>query len=87
MNHTYIAAKKLQDEGGHTAVDSNEDVDAGQDHIGRAGDLKEERRGVHQRSYGPAVEGQTQQHRIQSFRLMEESQIQQQAAGKYFAGN
>lgn len=51
MIHAYIATKKLQDEGGHAAVDSNEDVDAGEDHVGRAGDLKEERCWVHQRSY------------------------------------
>lgn len=29
MIHPYIATKKLQDEGGHAAIDSNEDVDAG----------------------------------------------------------
>lgn len=65
MIHAYIAAKKLQDEGGHAAVDPNQDVDAGQHHVSRAGDLKEEGCWVHQRSYGPAVRRQTQ-HRVKS---------------------
>lgn len=57
--HTYVTTKKLQDEGGHAAVDSDQDVDAGQDHVGRAGDFKEERCWIHQRSYGPAVQRNT----------------------------
>lgn len=29
MVHAYIAPKKLQDKGGHAAIDPNEDVDTG----------------------------------------------------------
>lgn len=58
-HYTYIATEKLQDEGGHTAIDSNEDVDAGQDDVGCARDLKEERCWIHQRSYGPAAQRHT----------------------------
>ncbi len=53
-NFTYVAAKKLQNEGGDAAVDSYQDVHAGQNHVGRAGDLEEERGRVHQRGDGPA---------------------------------
>lgn len=54
-----MVAEQLHDEGGDAAVDANEDVDAGQDHVGRAGDLEEEGGRVHEGRDGPAGE-QTQ---------------------------
>lgn len=53
---THIVAKQLHDEGGDAPVDADEDVDAGEDHVGRAGDLEEEGGRVHQRGDGPAGE-------------------------------
>ena len=50
---THVVPKQLHDEGGDAAVDADEDVDAGEDHVGRAGDGEEERRRVHQRGDGP----------------------------------
>lgn len=49
----YIASKQLQHERGDAAVDSYQNVHAGQDHVGCAGDLKEERGRVHQGGDGP----------------------------------
>lgn len=46
---TYIASKQLQDKCGHTAVDPYQYVDARQNHVGSARDLKEEGGWVHQR--------------------------------------
>lgn len=51
---THIVTKQLHDEGGDTSVDADEDVDAGEDNIGCAGDLEEEGGRVHQGSDGPA---------------------------------
>lgn len=51
----YIASKQLQYKCGDAAVDSYQYVNAGQNHVGRAGDLKEERGGVHQRGDGPSA--------------------------------
>lgn len=50
---THVVPKQLHDKGGDAAVDANEDVDAGEDHVCRAGDFEEEGGGVHQRSDGP----------------------------------
>lgn len=50
---THIVAKQLHDKGGDASVDADKDVDAGQDDVRRAGDLKEERRWVHQGCDGP----------------------------------
>lgn len=57
---THIAAKKLQYKRRHTAINSNQDVDTSKDHIGSAGNLKEERCWVHQRGYGPPVHTNTE---------------------------
>lgn len=51
---THVVSKQLHDEGGDAAVDADEDVDAGEDDVRRAGDLKEEGGRVHQRSDRPA---------------------------------
>lgn len=51
--------EELHDEGGDAAVDPDEDVDAGEDHVGRAGDTEEERRRVHQRRDGPPAHMRT----------------------------
>lgn len=53
MAATHVVPKQLHDEGGDAAVDADEDVDAGQDYVGGAGDLEEEGSGVHQGSDGP----------------------------------
>ncbi len=50
----YIASKQLQHECRDAAVDSDQNVDAGQNHVGRAGNLEEERGWVHQRGDGPS---------------------------------
>lgn len=52
---THVVTKQLHDEGGDAAVDANQDVDAGEDHVGRAGDLEEEGGRVHQGGDGPAA--------------------------------
>ena len=52
-DHTYIAAEQLQHKRGDAAIDSYQYVDAGQNHVGRAGDLKEEWGWVHQRGDRP----------------------------------
>lgn len=49
----YIASKQLQDKGGDAAVDADQYVHAGQNHVGCAGDLKEEGGRVHERRDGP----------------------------------
>ena len=51
---SYIASKQLQYKCGDAAIDSYQYVHAGQNHVGRAGDLKEERGRVHQRGDGPS---------------------------------
>ncbi|TNN64374.1 hypothetical protein EYF80_025415 [Liparis tanakae] len=45
---------QLQYECGDAAVDPDQYVDAGENHVGRAGDLEEERGWVHQRGDGPS---------------------------------
>ena len=49
----YLINKQLQDEGGDAAVDPDEEVDGGQDHVGRAGDGEHKGCWVHQRGDGP----------------------------------
>ena len=41
-NGTYVIIKELHDKGGHAAVNANEGVDAGQNHVGRAGHTEDE---------------------------------------------
>lgn len=50
---TYVVVQELHDEGGHAAVDADEEVDAGQHHVGCAGHAEDEGGGVHQRGDGP----------------------------------
>ncbi len=59
---THVVSEQLHDEGGDAAIDADEDVDAGEDDVGRAGDLKEEGGGVHQRSDRPP-ENKTQRQK------------------------
>lgn len=51
---THMVSKELHDEGGDAAIDADENVDAGEDHIGGAGDGEEEGGWVHERRDGPA---------------------------------
>lgn len=53
---THVVSEQLHDEGGDAAVDADQDVDAGEDHVRRAGDLKEEGGGVHERRDGPPAD-------------------------------
>lgn len=46
--HIYIASKQFQYKCWDTAIDSNKYVNAGQNHVGCAGDLKEEWGWIHQ---------------------------------------
>lgn len=57
---THIVSEQLHDKSGNAAVDAYKDVDAGEDDIRRAGDLKKEGSRVHQRSDGPPERHQTQ---------------------------
>lgn len=50
---TYVVVEELHDEGGHAAVDADEEVDAGQHHVGCAGHAEDEGGGVHQGGDGP----------------------------------
>lgn len=52
----YLVVQELHDKGGHAAVDADEEVDTGEDHVRRAGHAKDERGRVHQRSDGPAAD-------------------------------
>ena len=54
---THVVPKQLHDEGGDAAVDADEDVDAGENHVGRAGNGEEEGGWVHQRGDGPPEGG------------------------------
>ena len=56
---TYIVCKELQYESGHTAIDADEEVHTGEDHIGGAGDLEHKGCWVHERGDGPPGETQT----------------------------
>lgn len=53
---TYVVGQELHDEGGHAAVDADEEVDAGEDHVRRAGHAEDKGRRVHQRNAGPAAD-------------------------------
>lgn len=50
---THIVIEEIHDKGGHATVDANEEVDAGQHHIGCAGHTKDEGGRVHQGCDGP----------------------------------
>lgn len=49
----YLVYKQLQDEGGDAAVDSNEEVDGGQNDISCARDSEQKGGWVHERGDGP----------------------------------
>lgn len=51
--HFYLVNNQLQDEGGNAAVDTDEEVDGGQNDISRAGDGEHKRCWIHQRGDGP----------------------------------
>lgn len=53
----HLVHKELQHKGGHAAIDANEEVDAGQGHVGSAGDAEEEGGWVHQGGDGPSAGG------------------------------
>lgn len=56
---THIVGKKLQYKSGHTAVDADEEVHTGEDHIGSAGDLEHKGGWVHERRDRPPGKAQT----------------------------
>lgn len=60
---TYIIFKELHNKGGHAAVNTDEEVDAGQHHVGCAGHAEDEGGGVHHGSDGPSAENKTQSHK------------------------
>lgn len=91
-DNIYIASKQLQYKCGDTAIDSNKYVNAGQNHVGRAGDLEEEWCWVHQRGDWPPVEGETQMYRWgegkykednKERRTVSNSPIEQQQQGQH----
>lgn len=57
---THVVGKELQHKSGHTAVDPDEEVHAGEDHVGCAGDLEHERGWVHERCDRPPGEARRQ---------------------------
>lgn len=50
---TYFILKELHDKGGHAAVNADEEVEAGQHHVRRAGHRKDEWGRVHHGGDGP----------------------------------
>lgn len=50
---TYVVGEELQDKGGHTTIDANEEVHTGQHNIRCAGDFEHEGGWIHERSDGP----------------------------------
>lgn len=56
---TYVVVKELHHKGCHAAVDTDEEVEAGQHHVGRAGHAEDEGGGVHHRGDGPPAEKET----------------------------
>lgn len=55
---THVVGEELQHKSGHTAIDADEEVHTGEDHVGCAGDLEHEGGGVHERCDGPPGEAQ-----------------------------
>ena len=53
VDSTHIIVIELHEEGGHAAVDADEEVDAGQHHVGCAGNAEDEGGGVHHGGDGP----------------------------------
>ncbi len=50
---SHRVVEELHDKRGHAAVDADEEVEAGQDHIRCAGNAEQEGGGIHHRSDGP----------------------------------
>lgn len=59
MGTTYIVVKELHHEGGQTAVYADEEVDAGQHHVGCAGHTEDEGGRVHHGDDGPPAKNKT----------------------------
>lgn len=59
-NATYIIIKELHNKRGHASVNTNEEVDGGQHHVGCAGHAEDEGGGVHHGGDGPPAENKTQ---------------------------
>lgn len=53
---TYVVIKELQHKGRDAAVYTDEEVDAGQHHVGRAGHAEDEGGWVHHGGDGPPAE-------------------------------
>lgn len=53
---THVVVKELHHKGRHAAVDADEEVDASQHHVGRAGHTEDEGGGVHHGGDGPPAE-------------------------------
>lgn len=51
----FLVGKELQYKSGHTAIDADEEVETGQDHIGCAGHREQEGGWVHEWGDGPAI--------------------------------
>lgn len=54
LAESHLIGEELKYEGGHAAVDADEEVDAGEHHVGRAGHGEEEGGWVHERRDRPA---------------------------------
>lgn len=57
---TYIIIEELHDKGGHAAVNTNEEVDAGQHHVSCAGHAEDEGERVHHGRDSPALKNTNQ---------------------------
>lgn len=53
---TYVVGEELEDESGHAAIYANEEIHAGQHHVGCAGDLEHKGSWVHEWRYRPPGE-------------------------------
>lgn len=60
---SYIIIKELHNKGGHAAVNTNEEVDASQHHVGCAGHTEDEGGRVHHGGDGPPKENNTLSNR------------------------
>lgn len=59
-----VVGEELQDKGGHTPIDANEEIHTGQHNICRARDFEHKGGRIHERGDGPPIEKQEEsQHR------------------------
>lgn len=63
MAATHVIIKELQNKGCDAAVNTDEEVDACQHHVGCAGHAEEEGGGVHHGGDGPPKENKTLSHK------------------------